>query len=143
MFILSEDSGDLPRPTEGLCTLRKRGLCRGEPAVAWVLGIQHPGNWNFTSPSDSWSPVEDLTIRNHQDTHLLCDVWEMILPLLFPFDLRSLSFEALFSSPIPLSFLILRADSKTFLYFLWKNPGRSVYGCSKAAHSCAQFSWES
>lgn len=46
-------------------------------------------------------------------------------------------------APSPLSILLPRADTKIFLRFLWKNPGRSVYGCSKAAHICAQFSWDS
>lgn len=30
-----------------------------------------------------------------------------------------------------------------YFCFLWKNPGRSVYGCRRAAHICARFSWDS
>lgn len=69
-------------------------------------------------------------------------LWKIVLPLQLLFDLRSICFKAVSSSPIPLSFLLPRADTKMFLHFL-KSPGRSVYGCSKAAHICAQFSWES
>lgn len=44
--------------------------------------------------------------------------------------------------PHPHSSLLPRSDTKIFPHFLWKNPGRSVYGSSGEAHICAQFSWD-
>lgn len=38
--------------------------------------------------------------------------------------------------PHPHSSLPPRSDTKIFPHFLWKNPGRSVYGYSRGAHLC-------
>lgn len=38
--------------------------------------------------------------------------------------------------PHPHSSLLPRSDTKIFPHFLWKNPGRSVYGYSRGTHLC-------
>ena len=135
--------GTCPGPCRGPCSLTERG---GERRSGSGLGAggQHPW-WLETSLSQvvpgalQLKAIRDSCLAPRPHTGL----WGMVFLLQFPCDLQSLLFEAYPQAPSPFSILLSRTDTKIFLRFLWKNPGRSAYDCSRAAHICAQFSWNS
>lgn len=62
--------------------------------------------------------------------------WGIPLALQLSFDFGSLGFEALSSSTIPTpAQAYCPEQTPKYFCFLWKNPGRSVYGCCRAART--------
>lgn len=106
----------------------QRGTGKVEQLWPGLCGASIPGSWTLPQ---LWRPAAE----SPQCTLLPIPPWPLGVAL--PSGLKPSP-----QAPSPLFFLLPRADTKIFLHFLWKNPGRSVYGCSRAAHICTQFSWD-